>query len=763
MPGSVATVGKARSSAVVGPNTGMVINAKTVNIGPDDARMLGFGTVDEKKPVRVVGGRGDDAQDILLRVWNLPARNPGFTGRDGLLAAVQERILTEDRAVVQALHGIGGVGKTQLAIEFAYQFAGSYDMAWWINAEQGGLIGDQFAALGLALGCIDAGAGIDVVQAVVLAKLRERGRWLLIFDNAENPADVRPWLPGGGHVLITSRQSGWDEIAAPVEVDLLMRSESVAILRGRVPGLTESDADGLANWLADLPLAVVQAAGYMARTGITSDEYLRLLRTRAAEIMAQGSPVSYPRSLTAATQLIADRLAVEDPAGLALARICAFLASDPIPQDLFTAVPSELTGELEARAADPLAWGKTVDSLTRHALARVDHRGIQMHRLTQAILRDSLPHGKSAFIRSRAEALLVASAPRPASNPATWPQWTRLIPHILAADLTATENPELRNLACEACDYLIARADFRLARDLASSLYQKFCERLGEDDKDTRSSAHYLAWALREMGDQAAARDIDQDNLGYYRQALGDDHDLTLASANNLAVDLRELGEVEAARELDKDNLEKRRRKLGDNNRLTISSAGNLAFDLRDLGEIEAARELDKETLERCRRVLGDDDPYTLTAGHNLAIDLCFLGEMEAARKLAQNNMERRRRILGDNHPRTLDSANICGFFNLPHNPEAALDSFNKMSQTLDFHNLVTLANTVLALHLLGRDSEALALGSSDTAANLPETRGWMWLVSDDHELKLSDLLDVRVYLQELMRHIESGCTASQC
>ena len=126
----------------------------------------------------------------VLRVWNIPARNPGFTGRDGLLAAVRERLLAGDRAVVQALQGMGGVGKTQLAIEYAHRFADGYDVAWWVDAEQAGLIGDQFAALGAALGCVQPGAGTEAVRAAVLADLHQRGRWLLVFDNAENPADI---------------------------------------------------------------------------------------------------------------------------------------------------------------------------------------------------------------------------------------------------------------------------------------------------------------------------------------------------------------------------------------------------------------------------------------------------------------------------------------------------------------------------------------------------------------------------------------------
>ena len=122
-----------------------------------------------------------------------------------------------------------------------------------------------------------------------------------MFDNAEAPADVTPWLPGGGgHVLITTRERGWAEVAAPVEVDVLARAESVAIIQNRATGLTEADADRLAAELGDLPLAIAQAAGFMAETGMAADQYLDLLRTRAGQLLAQPPPGSYPQSLAAA-------------------------------------------------------------------------------------------------------------------------------------------------------------------------------------------------------------------------------------------------------------------------------------------------------------------------------------------------------------------------------------------------------------------------------------------------------------------------------
>ena len=544
----------------------------------------------QQSPVAVAGqvAAGSRLPGSVPRVWNIPARNPGFTGRDNLLAAVRARLLAGDKTVVQALHGMGGVGKTQLAAEYAHRFAGSYDMAWWINSEQGGLIGDQFAALSVALGCMQAGAETEAVRSVVMAELRERGRWLLVFDNAANPADVTPWLPGGnGHVLITSRELGWTEIASPVEVDVLARSESVAILQDRVTGLGAADADRLADLLGDLPLAIAQAAGFMAETGMAAAEYLGLLRTRAGQLLDQAAPGSYPRSLAAATQLIADRLAGQDPAAAELASMCAFLASAPIPEDLFTGAASGLPGDLAARVADPLAWRQTLAHLARQSLARIDHRGLQMHRLTQAILRDLLTLGQATATRKCTEAILAASNPRDPDNPATWPRWARLMPHLLAADLAATDSPGLRQVACNACWYLLMRVDTRTAYDLARDLRQQWRDRLGEDDEHVLTAAYFLAWALQDMGRHAEARDLDQDTLIRRHRVLGEDHPDTLVSANNLAIDLRELGEVQAARDLDQDTLIRRRRVLGEDHPDTLTSASNLAIDLRVLGEGE--------------------------------------------------------------------------------------------------------------------------------------------------------------------------------
>lgn len=159
---------------------------------------------------------------VLPAMWNVSPRNPAFVGRDAALAAVRERLGSDAAAVVQALHGLGGVGKTQLAIEYAHRYADSYDLVWWVNAEQPSLIGDQYAALAGELGLVGPHADTASAVSAVRGHLRGHSRWLLILDNAESPADIRDWLPAGpGHILITSRNPGWSELAAHVEVNVL--------------------------------------------------------------------------------------------------------------------------------------------------------------------------------------------------------------------------------------------------------------------------------------------------------------------------------------------------------------------------------------------------------------------------------------------------------------------------------------------------------------------------------------------------------------
>jgi hypothetical protein len=580
-----------------------------------------------------------------------------FTGREELLGAIRDALNSGDRAVVQALHGMGGVGKTQLAIEYAHRYATEYDVICWIPAERPELIGGQFAALGAALGCLVPGADDAMVRRAVLGELQGRERWLLVFDNAEGPGDIIGWLPGGaGHVLITSRAHGWDEVAATVEVDVLNRNESVALLRRRIPGLSEADAGLVAAAVGDLPLAVAQAAGYMAPAGLPAADYVRLVQGRAAEIFDAGRPASYPLSLAAVTQLALDQLEAADRAAAQAVRACAFLAPEPVPAAWFTTAAGELPEPLGEAAADPLAWGQALGRISGRALARVDGNGLLMHRLTQAIIRTRLAPDETSEARAQAAALLAASHPGDYELPANWPEWARLLPHLLALNPDASA-ATLGDLTYDAVWYLLRRSLPGDALDLARCLYQHHLSHEGPDELPTLNSAVALAAALSETGRHSEGRRLDEDTLARSRRFLGEDHPNTLNSANNLAADLSDQGNYAAARELNEDTLTRRRRVLGEDHPDTLKSASNLASDLSNLGEHQAARELNDDTLTRQRRILGEDHPDTLTTAYNLAVDLRSLGEDQAARELDADTLARRRRILSEDHPNTLKSA----------------------------------------------------------------------------------------------------------
>ena len=571
-------------------------------------------------------------------VWNVPPRNAAFTGRDRMIVNVREGLLGGSRVLVQALHGMGGVGKTQLAIEYAHRFAGEYELVWWISSEQPELIGEQLAGLAVAAGLVSKETGVAAGVEAVQAHLRSRDRVLLIFDNAEKREDIHPWLPGGpAHVLVTSRNPIWSGVARTVGVDVFARAESTALIRANLPHLTDDDVDRLAEALGDLPLAIAQAADLLAETAMPIQAYLTMLAEHAADLFTSDQvPAGYPQPLAAAVTVAADRLAADDPAARQLLTLCAYLAPEPIPLDLFT---GPLPTELATVAGSPLALARTAGRLTRYGLARATPDGLQLHRLTQAILRDTDtgPH------RDVVEQLLIATRPDNGTNPALWPRWSVLLPHILACDPATTDNTDLRWLTFDAGWHLLARGDARTALPLAEQLHTAWHRRHGPDDPTTIVASDLLAYAHRELGHYQQARKLNEDTLTRSRRLYGDDHRDTLASANNLAIDLRALGEYQQARQLNEDTLARRRRLLGDDHPDTFNSAHSLAINLSALGEHQQARQLDEDTLTRRRRLLGDDHPNTLKSAHNLAINLSALGEDEQARRL-EEEAERWRR-----------------------------------------------------------------------------------------------------------------------
>ncbi|MFC7612352.1 FxSxx-COOH system tetratricopeptide repeat protein [Actinokineospora soli] len=556
----------------------------------------------------------------------IPARSARFVGREALLDGL--------RPGVVALHGIAGVGKTAAAVEYAHRHGDEYDVAWWVPAESPELIPAHLAGLARALG-VDAD---EHNLARLMGELRARDRWLLVFDNAEEPAALTPFLPGGrGHVIITSRNPDWGRLARPVAVGGFTRAESVAVLRERAPGL--AGAERVAEALGDLPLAVDQAAALLSDTGWSAEQYLDLLGERARSVLGGASwAVAF------------DRLAEDDPAGLELLSILAWCAPDPVPVTLVTDNAALLPDPLAAVAADPLAFAATTARLRRRAMAEVTPDSVQLHRVPAALLRARADRA-STCVR-----LLGASVPgNPWDNPQTWPLWRQFLPHVLAvvdhvSDDTADE---WARLVDRAGSYLHTSGEPAKAVPLLEKVHADRVARHGPDDDRALNAANNLALSIDAADDPARARDLHQDTYDRRRRLFGDDDPRTLTSAANLALTLRGIGDYEGALALHQDTYARRRRLLGDDHPRTMTSANNLAYTLRAMNRLDEARALYEDTYARRSRTLGEDNPRTLVSAANLANVLRKQGDLERARRLYADTLARRRATLGEDHPDT--------------------------------------------------------------------------------------------------------------
>src|SRR5205814_5210063 len=403
-----------------------------------------------------------------------------------------------------------------------------------------------------SLGLVSERAEAEALAALRV-QLQQQVRWLLVFDNAETGAAMRPWLPAGvGHVLVTSRCRDWHEFASVAALEPFNRRESLTLLRERVPDLPECDADRIADQLGDLPLALVQAATVLAG-GMPAMVYLQMLDTAAAEVLSEGLPTSYPRSLAGALRMSIEALA-DDAGALYLLGLCCVLAPEPIPLTLLGRGTDDLL-------SNPVAQYRTVSRLGE--LARVGQKGIQVHRLVQTLVLSQPAAPVRGELCGQAAVLVAASHPGDPASAATWPGWTELMPHLLALDPGGSDHAGLRALACDAMLYLLYSGDTTAGLRLAEHLYEQWRDKLGPDDPQTLTAGAELAHAYHQMGRDREAFELVEDTLTRRTAILGPDDPATLRSANDRAVVLGVFGRRDDALQQAADVLARRTATLG--------------------------------------------------------------------------------------------------------------------------------------------------------------------------------------------------------
>jgi MinD-like ATPase involved in chromosome partitioning or flagellar assembly len=638
-------------------------------------------------------------------VVNAPARNVNFTGRGDDLRGLREELRSGRLAVARplAILGPGGVGKTQVALEFAHRFKADYDVIWWMNCSQSQYIDSSLTDLGKQLrekfgvSFLEEGSAAEVAQQ--LLKLLSEGlpdrRWLLVYDNAEDIDTIKGLLPsGGGHVLITSRREGWKELGRFVGLDVFKPEESVSHLRRRMHGIAAADAARLAAVLGNMPLAVAAAGALLASADIRVPDYLRQLEEQQPSALPEGDPLGdYPSAVAKAWHLSLDQLAKRSAAAARLLGICSVMASDISLDLIYSQAMADALRDLDATISEPAMMAGLIRQIDLLALIKLDNNThqIQVHSVVQTVVRQRMAKDEEAAARRSVHRLLVAARPDGSvDDPEMWPRYRLIWPHLTPSEAQWSTEEPVRQLLIERVRYLRQRDDLERGRRRAEGIETSWKIMLDREPAPEMAKSlqrqllrlqFNLANIKRDLAQFEDSRAIDEAVLQGQRALLGEEHQHTLQTRSSLAGDLRALGDYQAALDLDLETYKFWSSGCGEEYRGTLSAAHNLALSYLLIGDFKSALAQDRLTYERRVSVLGSLNPRTLDSGAAIGRELVEAGRYKEAVARLQAVWTEHRGALGDNNRATLNARLWLGIaMRCAGNPEAAAEHVDAAS-----------------------------------------------------------------------------------
>ncbi|NOR49311.1 MAG: tetratricopeptide repeat protein, partial [Methanosarcinaceae archaeon] len=597
----------------------------------------------------------------LPPTWNVPHnRNPNFTGREEHLASLKMAMSSgKPAALTQAIHGLGGVGKTQLALEYAYRNVAEYDIVWWVRSEEPATLAADYASLAKALELPENEAADQlVIIKGVKHWLEQHPKWLLVFDNAKDRADVNDYLPQGktGHVLITSRNANWRDTATLLDVKVLERKESVDFLLKRTGYTDREAADALADALGDLPLALEQAGAYMDATRRSLSDYLKMFTDRKNELWDRAGPPSDYRDTVATTWNIAfDEVKQISSSGADLLNLCAFMAPDDIPVELLNSGVQYLPESLTAVAGDPLAFDDAVDPLRRYSLVEITAESISVHRLVQAVTRDRLDGDEMKKWAEVAVRIVNKAFPFDSDDVGTWPICSRLLLHALAA----AEHAEALDVALDSTGtllnqtglYLKGRAQFTEAKEMFKRALAIDEAAYGPDHPDVAIDVNNLGLVLQALGDMDSAKKMNERALAIAEAAYGPDHPQVAIRVNNLGIILKDLGDLEGAKKMNERALAIGEVAYGPNHPQVAIYVNNFGLVLQALGDLDGAKKMNERALAIDEAAYGPDHPTVAISVNNLGFVLKGLRDLDGAKKMYERALAIGEAAYGPDHP----------------------------------------------------------------------------------------------------------------